>query len=243
MQALIQANLPLSPHNYKVLTMSAYTSKLSLCPTSPATTGMHLWAECLSMAPPLPNKLQYYHPNHSTLQWPQHATPSPANGRLWNWTLCKLFSVPNTAKLMLPLGKWTKHYHTDYRWNWTICPTTYNQYHWQDQVWMHYKPTTLQWTYIWYQDQLESTTNPLACLPSATLELTTQGIQIALSITPIQQQVMPAPTYPEPLICQITTPTPGQAVCGTALDPMQTSMHYKKPYGKDVQWLLPAMPW
>jgi len=51
-------------------------------------------------------------------------------------------------KLTHPLGLWNDHYQTDYWWNWTICPMTYNLYHWQDKVWMQYQPTTLWQTYV-----------------------------------------------------------------------------------------------
>jgi len=138
MVMLLQANLPLSTHEYKLLNNVRIHLQATMLSDICNHTGTHIRQECLQATPMLPNRPQYYHCNHSTLKWPQHATPQPANWRLWSRTIKKLYSTSNNTKLTKPLGKWTMNYKWDYKWTWTICPTTFNLYHQQNTIWMVY---------------------------------------------------------------------------------------------------------
>jgi len=205
MQALLQANLPLMLHDYKVLNNIHIHLQVNTSSEISNHAGMHLCHECMHAPTPLPNK-QQCHPNHSTLQWPNHTTPSTTNWKLWNQTIHKILLVSNMNKLTQPLGMLNEHYQTDYQWNWTICPTTYNLYHCQDTVWMQYHPTTLHQTYVQYQDKPESIHDPLTCLPPVTPELKANGIQIVLPMTLLPQLAPKVAHNPEPLICQLIAP-------------------------------------
>jgi len=139
--------------------------------------GMHIWSECIHGAALLPNLQQHYHCNWSTLTWPQHATPSPANWQLWSQMMCKLFSSANNTKLTHNLGQWNTDHCSDFQWTWTICPTMFSLYHQQNSEWTMYQPTTLKWLYLIYKYPPKLTTQPMTVFPPATPRTLTQWHQ------------------------------------------------------------------
>jgi len=144
MEALLEANLKLSPHELKIINNVRIGLQATMLSDIVNAAGTHIRKECLKPTPILPNRQDLLNPNRSMLRWPQHASPSPSNWWLWSKTLRQLFSTSNTTKLTQPLGRWNANYNKDYEWNWRVCPTTYHLYHLQNQQWFVYKPSTLR---------------------------------------------------------------------------------------------------
>jgi len=94
MQPILQANLPLSMHDYKILNNVYIHLQANTLSDILNHNRTHLRKECMQAVEPLPNKQQHYHHNHSTIQWPCHANPSLANWCMLLWMIQKYFCLP-----------------------------------------------------------------------------------------------------------------------------------------------------
>jgi len=86
MDATLWASLPLTNHELKILNNVCICLEANTLSDIVSHMGTHIRNECLQKQDPLPNTRQNDNPNCSMLQWSQHATPSPANWRLWSCT-------------------------------------------------------------------------------------------------------------------------------------------------------------
>jgi len=111
------------------------------------------------------------------------------------------------TKLTHSLGPWTRDYKSDVNWTWTVCPMMYNLYHQQTLAWMLYRPTTLKYMYIQYNDPPEPTNSPDHVLPPVTPNILNEGIQIQLPITPLPQDPVVSICKHPMLIQSLTTPS------------------------------------
>jgi len=206
MEALLQANFQLSTHELKIINNVHICLQANTLSNIVNNAGTHIWKECVTAAPPLPNQQQFYHPNHSLLRWPQHAKPSPKSWRLWSKIIQQLFSTSSTTKLTQPLGRWNQQYDQDYEWNWCMCPMTYHLYHHQQLQWFVYKLSNLWCTYVQYHETPKPYHQYSVPITPATPEHILQGVQITLpKFAPTNP--IPAPPLPKlPLIQQLTQP-------------------------------------
>jgi len=205
MEAILQANLTLTTHEQKILNNVCICLQANTLSDIVSHTGTHIRTECLHQEHP-PNTRQHENPNHSTLQWPQHAPPSSANWKLWSRTLRKIFSSSNTSRLTQPLGSWTEHYDREYLWQWRICPTTYHLYHQHNHIWMVYKPSTLHHTSITYFNDPEAANSTQIPQTPVTPEHLPHGVQISLPVTPLQRQTQITNRSNPTLSQRLTTP-------------------------------------
>jgi len=75
MDALLQANLPLSNHELKIINNVHVCLQANTLSDITSHTGTHIRPECLQAPPTAPNVTLDHHPNQSTLHWPNHAPP------------------------------------------------------------------------------------------------------------------------------------------------------------------------
>jgi len=140
----------------------------------------------------------------STLQWPHQTLPGPAAWKRWKLVLTTLYLIPETSKLLNPLGLWTSHRDTDYHWDWQICPRTQILFSHIDGNWLAY--TQLQCTpqLLTFRRQGSITSAPTHTVP-VTPVITSRHIQIQL---PIYDRIQPVPInhVSIPLASRITTP-------------------------------------
>jgi len=63
--------------------------------------------------------------SHSTLQWPMIHPPTKTCWKLWQWTICNIFTgSPSGTHLHQPLGPWNKHYQKTCKWHWRLSPNS-----------------------------------------------------------------------------------------------------------------------
>jgi len=206
MEALLKAQLTLSTHETKIINNVRIHLQANTLSDISDHSGTHIRPECLCAPLALSTIGPSTTANHSTLRWPQHATPSDANWRLWSKTIRHLFSANNTAKLTEPLGKWNAAHANDFEWNWRICPTTFHLYNRHQNTWVVYAPSNLRRTYVQYHEPPTNADPTRVPQTPATPETTATGLKVNLPITTIVHSPINSPTPVNKLIHRLITP-------------------------------------